>query len=109
MECQSKLLIHICGCVLYYMPRINENTRICSQADELCYESAKLTIEVGANKTLRCHCQPGCFEISYTSEISAARLGTEGFSVRQKLISNTRADYVVYVSEKVFWKIREEI
>lgn len=95
MECQSKLLIQLCGCVLYYMPRINENTRICSQNDASCYESAKVTIEVGANHTYHCHCLPGCFEINYTPDISAARLGTEGFMVRQKLISNSKPEYVV--------------
>lgn len=94
MECESRILIEMCGCVLYYMPRIDENTNICSRDDYTCYNQIKLAIELAVNETFKCNCLPGCFEINYSADISTARLGTEGFAVQQNIIRRAKSEYV---------------
>lgn len=97
MECESKILMQHCGCVLYYMPRLNEDTTICNRENSVCYEEIKLAVELGTNSSFRCECLPGCFEISYTADMSTARLGTSGFEGREHVLSNLNKDYVSYV------------
>lgn len=94
MECESRILIEVCGCVLYYMPRVDENTTICNRDDWTCYERIQLAIETATNDTFQCNCLPGCFEISYYADVSSARLGTEGFLLKQRLIRVTNSSYV---------------
>lgn len=102
MECESRILIEQCGCVLYYMPRISDSTTICNRDNWQCYESIKLAIELATNDTFHCNCLPGCFEISYDAEISTARLGTEGFAVREHIITAANKEFVEYVCLKKY-------
>lgn len=98
MECESRYLIEQCGCVLYYMPRVDENTNICNQDDWQCFEAIKLAVEMSSNDTFQCDCLPGCFEINYGADISTARLGTEGFDVRIEGIKELGTpDFITYV------------
>lgn len=97
MECESRILIEVCGCVLYYMPRVDENTTICNRDDWTCYERIQLAIETASNDTFRCNCLPGCFEINYYADVSNARLGTEGYLLKQRVIRVTNSSYVKYV------------
>lgn len=96
MECESRILIQECGCVLYYMPRINGNTNICNQDDYSCYDGIKFAIESTSNNSFQCNCLPGCFEIGYTADISTARLTDGGYSVRQSIISDVGPEFAVY-------------
>lgn len=93
MECESRLVSSVCGCVLYYMPRVDENTTICSRDDIECSKELKRTIQMGLNQTFRCDCLPGCFEISYRSEVTTTRLGNE-FRVSQMALHFQTAEYV---------------
>lgn len=86
MECESRYLIEHCGCVLYYMPRVDESTNICNRDDWQCYETIKLAVETAANNSFQCNCLPGCFELNYNADVSTARLGTEGFIIKQNSI-----------------------
>lgn len=96
MECESRILIEVCGCVLYYMPRVNDDTSICNRDDWECYEKIKLAIELATNDTFQCNCLPACFEMGYTADVTAAQLGTDGFFVRQKVVRITDSDFVKY-------------
>lgn len=97
MECESRLLIEVCGCILYFMPPVDENTIICGQDKYMCYSKITLAIDLAKNSTFECNCLPGCFEISYRAEVSAVKLGTDGFSVRQNFISRANPDFVKYI------------
>lgn len=97
MECESRILIDECDCILYYMPRIKIDTKICNRNDWYCYESVKLAIESSTNNTFECNCLPGCFEIGYGADISTARLGTDGFIIRQNIISESSPENAVFV------------
>lgn len=97
MECESRVLIEFCGCVLYYMPRVDVNTNICNRDDWTCYEEIKKAVELASNDTYQCNCLPGCFEISYGADISTARLGTGGFMIKQNIIKELGTpDYITY-------------
>lgn len=98
MECESRLLESVCGCVLYYMPRVNEETTICNRDDWTCYDTIKLAIELNTNDTYKCSCLPSCFELSYTSSMSNSRLGVGDFTLRQEFIGQMQPDFVLYVS-----------
>lgn len=93
MECESRLLSSVCGCVLYYMPRVDENTVVCSRDDIDCSNELKLVIQLGLNATYRCECLPGCFEISYRADVTTALLSNE-FRVPQVMLNWHSSEYV---------------
>ncbi|XP_055610822.1 pickpocket protein 28-like [Uranotaenia lowii] len=87
MECEARLIQENCGCVLYYMPKLTEDVKICSQADAHCYEEIRTSIAFTSNTSLMCTCLPGCFEISYAMDISTADLCVGKFQVREELLT----------------------
>ncbi|XP_055644078.1 pickpocket protein 28 [Toxorhynchites rutilus septentrionalis] len=87
MECEARLIQENCGCVLYYMPKLREDTKICSKADAGCYEEIKSSIALTANTSLMCSCLPGCFEISYSMYLTTAELCIGKFKIREKLLT----------------------
>lgn len=95
MECESRILESVCGCVLYYMPRVNKDTTICNRDDWTCYDNIKLAIELNTNDSYKCSCLPSCFELSYVSDISHATLGTGDFSLRQEFIGRMKPEFVL--------------
>ncbi|XP_065076029.1 pickpocket protein 28 [Ochlerotatus camptorhynchus] len=86
MECEARLIQENCGCVLYYMPKLKEDTKICSKGDAACYEKIRSSIALTANTTLICSCLPGCSEIAYTMDLSTADLCVGRFKVRESLL-----------------------
>ncbi|XP_058451931.1 pickpocket protein 28 [Malaya genurostris] len=91
MECEARLVQENCGCVLYYMPKLQEDTKICNKADAPCYEEIKSFLAFRSNTSRLCNCLPGCFEISYTTVISTAELCIGNFKVREKLLSHNNS------------------
>ncbi len=86
LECQSNLIYQTCGCVLYYMPRTSNETSICNRDDYDCYKTMIQAIELTENDTYSCNCLPGCFELSYSSEVSIASLGSDKFYTKNNII-----------------------
>lgn len=86
MECESQYLIEHCGCVLYYMPRLDDSTNVCNRDDWQCSETIKLAVELASNDSFRCNCLPGCFELNYAADVSTARLGVEGYDIKQQFV-----------------------
>lgn len=79
------------------MPRVDGNTNICNRDDWPCYDEIKKAIELSSNDTYQCNCLPGCFEINYGADISTARLGTEGFMIKQNVIQTLgTTEYITY-------------
>lgn len=102
MECQSRKMYEFCGCIIYYMPHIFPNITICGRKDEICYERVKLNIELAFNKSYECKCYPGCFEVSYTSVLTSARIGYPAFFLRDLKLGNVTAEMVRLVQFAVF-------
>lgn len=94
MECESRLLSAECGCVLYYMPIVDENTTIiCSREDIECSVQLKLTIQMGLDEQFRCDCLPGCFEVGYQADVTTAML-SNAFHVPQVQLVGFTPEYL---------------
>lgn len=87
MECESRIIEEMCGCVQYFMPRTSGETHICGQRDYACYSKVNIAIDLGLNSTYQCTCLPGCFEIYYKPAIYTAQLGVGGFAVKEKYLA----------------------
>lgn len=90
MECEALLMAKHCECVMYYMPKVNEDIKICSRRDVSCFERVKNAIELANNRNYSCsYCLPACFEYSFGRELTTAALGNhELFRIRDKHLSN---------------------
>lgn len=88
MECEASIIEEICGCVQFFMPRLNDTTNICNQKDFKCYEDLSIAIELGLNQTFTCTCLPGCFEISYRPSIYISELGTGDYIMQDKELTS---------------------
>lgn len=74
MECYSRVIEKECGCVIFYMPRLNESSKVCNHGQNKCYNPLRISLERGENKQYDCHCLPACDEISYSGTLSTAPL-----------------------------------
>lgn len=88
MECESRIIEQVCGCVQYFMPQTHADTTICSHKDSECYEEVSLAIDLALNATFACSCLPGCFEIYYKPSMYTSTLGTGKFTMRNKFLNN---------------------
>lgn len=70
------------------MPRVSEDTKICSRQDYACFNKVSLAIDVSYNESFQCACLPGCFEIYYKPSVYSASLGTGNFTVREKFLKD---------------------
>ncbi|EDW65549.1 uncharacterized protein Dvir_GJ19317 [Drosophila virilis] len=74
LECEAKLLLRDCSCVLYYLPRIDPAARVCGPNDNNC--TNRIQTEIESSKTnLSCeNCWPGCFELTYKSIMTSSTI-----------------------------------
>lgn len=72
MECDAKIYLFYCKCILYYMPRFEDNITICGRSNDICVDYIKNQIQGQSNESFICNCLPGCFEVNYDSEVSMA-------------------------------------
>ncbi|KAH8411236.1 hypothetical protein KR215_000725 [Drosophila sulfurigaster] len=76
LECEAKLLLRDCSCVLYYLPRIDPAARVCGPNDNNCTNRVQTEIE-SSNTELSCEsCWPGCFELTYRTTMSTSMIVT---------------------------------
>lgn len=96
MECEANLITTECGCVLYYMPKVTEDVRICNQKDLSCYEKIRFAIESQNNKTWSCaNCLPGCYEFSFGRELTTSVLGNKNeYLLRDEAVSDLPYEYL---------------
>lgn len=97
------------------MPRIGNETPICNgclninyknhvikckilgnRDDYDCYTDMIRAIELTQNDTYLCNCFPGCFELSYTGDVSIARLGTDQFYTKSNFAKKFGATFSEY-------------
>ncbi|CAH0713776.1 unnamed protein product, partial [Brenthis ino] len=88
MECEARIMLDICKCVLYYMPK-NKTTRVCGKGDAKCYSNMKKYVPDDSQRACE-ECLPACTEISYFERPSAAPLNkalvghyTQGITLAQ--------------------------
>lgn len=73
-ECEAKIFLSICECILYHMPRLFDDINICGRANADCIAHVTREIQLKTNNSFICDCLPGCYAISYEAEISMAPL-----------------------------------
>lgn len=74
MECLAKIYLQLCKCILYFLPRFDDDITICGRSDDKCVKNVTDQIQSRINGAYQCNCLPGCFEISYDAEVSMAPL-----------------------------------
>ncbi|XP_030378904.1 pickpocket protein 28 [Scaptodrosophila lebanonensis] len=72
LECEAKLLLRECNCVLYYLPRIDPMARVCGPNDNVCTVTVQTQIESSQGNLSCDSCWPGCFELTYRATISSS-------------------------------------
>ncbi|XP_061391274.1 pickpocket protein 28-like [Musca vetustissima] len=74
LECEAKILMKKCSCVLYYLPRIDPTVPICGPNDNRCTTQVQSEIE-SSNKSASCDsCLPGCFELNYRTTLTSSSM-----------------------------------
>ncbi|XP_055372760.1 pickpocket protein 28-like [Condylostylus longicornis] len=92
-ECIAKHMARECGCVLYYLPRLASDIKICGPVDNDCTRHIENKISE-ANNNITCEdCYPACFDLSYLSSISSVKINPNTFMEysnisKQELILN---------------------
>lgn len=96
MECESLLIEFHCGCVMYYMPKMNEDIKICSRQDAQCYERVRIAIDLQLDTNFTCFsCLPACFEYSFGRELTTAALGNKDlYRIRNDYLKTMSFEYV---------------
>ncbi|XP_012527253.2 pickpocket protein 28 [Monomorium pharaonis] len=106
LECEANFTQQLCHCVQPYMPKSN-NTPICGKKDEQCANRARKSMELklydeevanplNITEIPRCNCWPGCFEISYSIELSQNKLASS-FQIDKKFVKRN----VTYFTENM--------
>lgn len=85
MECFSRVIEEVCGCVIYYLPRFNQHTKICNRAESSCYNKVRIAMERGDDLDHKCDCNAGCDELNFFGEVSTTPLTTTFFHKEQML------------------------
>ncbi|XP_068158189.1 pickpocket protein 28 [Drosophila tropicalis] len=94
MECLSRSLLKHCGCIGFYMPRINGNDTICSIYKSKCVDSVRLhTIEDIAESCVD-DCLPSCFDLTFNSITFSAKITNDGFENTNPTVANYTHSYV---------------
>lgn len=73
-ECEARLYLAYCNCVLYYMPRFEDDITICGPFATECVSRVTRELQIKTNASFLCECLPGCFAVNYNTEISLSPL-----------------------------------
>lgn len=77
-ECLSGWLIRHCGCVTFYMPRLNANDTICPLHKRECVELIRFRTIIAMESCLD-ECLPSCFDLSFSAIAYSTRISLDGF------------------------------
>lgn len=103
MECEAKIFLNNCNCVLYYMPRFHDDITICGRSDNHCVNTVVRELQSKTNSSFVCECLPGCFALAYDTEMSLSPLLKQSpLLQRKKLISSNTAMVHIYYKDQSF-------
>ncbi|XP_040164851.1 pickpocket protein 28-like [Anopheles arabiensis] len=119
LECLSNFTLHMCGCVLFSMPRA-ANVHICGLAKLACCEEAESILQEqglgsvdNSTKMLlqSCNCLPACIFLKYKTEISQSHFDwrrlTDTIHICEKELNNSElSSLAVYYKEAQFISIK---
>lgn len=93
MECESRIILNTCNCIMYYMPRIAPDLNICGPIDWSCYERVKEAMELNLNDSFACSCMPACYAMGYDTEISISKLLSKSYGIRERILRKMESGY----------------
>lgn len=85
-ECESRIVLKYCNCIMYYMPRIAPDLNICGPVDWKCFEDVKESIDLGKNENFTCTCMPACYGITYDTELTMSKLLDTSYAIREPML-----------------------
>lgn len=107
MECATKIYLKNCNCILYYLPRFDDNVTICGRSNAKCVDKTLEEMQMGRNKSFVCDCLPGCFEITYESEISTSPLLVDAPILQKNNQSQPNVSYVQIFYKNYFYRSQQ--
>lgn len=85
LECEAKFIKEYCGCILYYLPKVDPNTTICTPWDNKCTRDVQQRME-SADTNISCeNCVPACFELSYDTVITSMPFVKANFTTKEDI------------------------
>ncbi|KAH8238628.1 hypothetical protein KR032_011917 [Drosophila birchii] len=77
-ECLSSWMLRHCGCVTYYMPRLNWNDTTCPVGKRECVELIRFRT-IDAMESCLEHCLPSCFDLNFSGIAYSTKISHDGF------------------------------
>ncbi|XP_055915485.1 pickpocket protein 28 [Eupeodes corollae] len=74
LECEAHIIYKRCGCILYYLPKIDPDTKICGPKDNQCSKSVQSEIQSTSGNYSCDSCLPACFELSYNPTVTSTKM-----------------------------------
>lgn len=101
MECEAKIFLSNCNCVLYYMPRLHDDITICGRSNDACVNDVNRELRSKTNSSFVCECLPGCFALAYDTEMSLSPLlGRSPLLQSRKLVASNTAMVHIYYKDQ---------
>lgn len=103
------MYLKYCNCVLYYMPRFNDDIVICGRSQNNCVNDVTRLIQLRNNASFICECLPGCFAVNYDTEVSMSPLLLSSPWLQEnKMMARNTAIVHVYYKDVSFRSQRKE-
>lgn len=91
------------------MPRVSDEISICGRLNVACTSKVTKQIELQTNESFLCECLPGCFGISYDTEVSMAPLLQRSPILKERgLMTKNVAILHIFFKENSFRSQRKE-
>lgn len=110
-ECETKIVMEHCKCIMYFMPRPYPDVNICGREETSCVNEVTRQYKLQQNASFVCDCMPGCSSLSYESEISLAPMMPKSPLLDKYRLESSHAGVLhVFFRERYFRsQKREEI
>lgn len=109
MECLAKIYLSFCKCILYFLPRLDDDITIRGRSDDVCVQNVTDQIQAQKNSSYVCDCLPGCFEISYDAEVLMAPLLQNAPILQKRGLSEPNVSVVhLFYKNKYFQSQKKE-
>ncbi|XP_055842660.1 pickpocket protein 28-like [Episyrphus balteatus] len=92
LECEAQIIFEHCGCILYYLPKIDPDTKICGPKDNRCTKLIQSEIQSSSGNYSCDSCLPACFELSYNPTVTATKMVNGDFITNDDYPAELMAD-----------------
>lgn len=94
MECDAQLMLQLCNCIPYNMPKIYDNATICFLNDMECLvEAEKLMFDPRSQKCKE-SCLSGCHELSFYPDTFVTPLAANDYNFPSSFFRNVSREWM---------------